>query len=199
MTAAATEYVSLLDVTREQARITQLVGTGLVLSEIGERVAAKVTGSIRVSGAGRDLLASPPQGWTRPANPYGIENGNRRRVAPEMVGEVKVRQLAPALGREQMIDLRGAGPASPLYPLADFWFVIIFDTDGDIALARQLTLHEVLSYALRSGVAGGWNYKVAVSLDLAAGADLTQQARLALRQLAPDVGGRPRRTHAYLR
>ena len=210
-----TAFTSLRDITQAQAEIHGLLQAGSTFGEIGERVAAKITGSIRVTGKERDLLCPAEGGWVRPADPTGLAAPGPQRMpyatamrswalrdqkryrdwrnAPERIGEVKCRQLDRTLDLHQTCDTRGAGPATPLFPLVDFFVFIIFDLDGDIAMARQLELAEVIDYAARSDVRGAWNYKVAISLDMTEGTDLTVPARAALRTLSPATGARARR------
>lgn len=210
-----TAFTSLRDIAQAQAEIHDLLQAGSTFGEIGERVAAKISRSVRTSGKERDLLCPVEDGWVRPANPMGLAAPGpvRRRYdeamqdwplreqqryrawrnAPSKVGEVKVRQLDRGAGRNQVLDTRGAGPATPLFPLIDFYVVIIFDLDGDIAMARRLELSEIIDHAARADIRPGWNYKLAVSCDMTAGTDLTSAARAALRSLDPTTGARARR------
>jgi hypothetical protein len=60
----------------------------------------------------------------------------------------------------------------------------ITDLDGDILMARKLELEQMVDYVASDVVRGGaWNYKIAISAAMTAGADLTEPARLAIRRL----------------
>ena len=60
--------------------------------------------------------------------------------------------------------------------------LIIFDLDGDIAMARELSLSEMVDHVASDvGRGGSWNYKAAISLNMTSGVDRTAVARQALR------------------
>lgn len=198
---------TLLDITKMQASINASLNAGNAFGEVGERVAANITGSVRISGTGRDLRRASAPGQAPRATPEGLLAGgvrgphstyvpslherDQRRYAAwlassDLIGEVKARQLDRRYPTgTQLLDTRGGGPTAPFFPLVDFYVVVIFDLDGDIAMARHLTLAEMVDYvASNVGRGGGWNYKVAIGLWMTAGTDLTMQAQTGLRTLA---------------
>jgi len=205
---AEPEFASLLDIAQAQAKINATLKAGSPFGEIAERISAEITGSVRVTGTGRDLKAAVP-GWTRPADPVGLAAPGpvRRRYAdvvgtwpdrdqrryrdwlsePAQVGEVKSRQVDrrwPPL--EQLVDTRGGGPGTPFFPLVDFYVLILFGLDGDILMARRLRLDEMVDYVASDvGRGGAWNYKVAISAVMTDGIDLTERAQSAIRHLRP--------------
>ena len=199
---------TLLDVARTHAALIRTIGGGNIFGEIGERVAAAITGTSRVSGTGRDLSGAQA-GFVRPPNPHGLlapgpvptpyaqyvetigPRDQRRfeqwRSSPERIGEVKVRQLSPRWSAHgQLADTRGGGPGTSFFPFVDFYVLMLIDLDGDIAMARELSLEEMVDY-VRSDVGrgGAWNYKAAIHLDMTHGIDLTEEARAVLRQPLP--------------
>ena len=202
----ASGCTSLLDIAQAQAKINTKLRAGNTFGEIGERISAEITGSVRVRGTGRDLKAAIP-GWTRRSEPVGLaapgpvrtpyadvvdawpERDKRRYrewlSEPAQVGEVKARQVDrrwPPL--EQLVDTRGGGPGTPFFPLVDFYVLIMFDLDGDILMARKLQLEEMVDYVASDvGRGGAWNYKIAISAAMTEGTDLTAPARAAIRSL----------------
>lgn len=201
-----TEFPSLWDVARMQAKINATLKAGNTFGEIAERVAAEITGSIRVRGTGRDLKAAVP-GWRRTAEPVGLaapgpvrtryadvvgswhDRDQRRYLEwlsePAQIGEVKARQVDRQYNPlDQLVDTRGGGPGTPFFPLVDFYVLMMFDLDGDILMARRLQLEEVVDYVASDvGRGGTWNYKVSISAAMTAGTDLTAAARSAIREL----------------
>src|SRR5258708_31627491 len=77
----------LLDLARAQADINARLKAGNTFGEIGERIAAEITGAARAPGPGRDLRADVP-GWSRPADPVGlaVPGPVRRRYADAAAG-----------------------------------------------------------------------------------------------------------------
>lgn len=65
------ELPSLLDIACAQAKINAMLGAGNVFGEIAERIAAEITGSVRITGTGRDLKVGVP-GWRRTPKPVGL-------------------------------------------------------------------------------------------------------------------------------
>lgn len=200
------EFSSLLDIARAQAKINARLEAGSTFGEIGERIAAEITGSVRIKGTGRDLKAAVP-GWRRAAEPVGLAAPGpvRTRYAdvmgswpardqrryrewlsePAQIGEVKARHVDRRYNAlEQLVDTRGGGPSTPFFPLVDFYVLIMFDLDGDILMARRLQLEEIVDYVASDvGRGGAWNYKVAISAAMTAGTNLTVPARSAIREL----------------
>ena len=199
---------TLFDVTRAQAELHDALGAGNVFGDVGERVAAAITSTGRVTGTGRDL-AGARMDFERPPNPVGLAapgpvrtpyvqhvaslpaRDQRRfqawRDSPERLGEVKVRQLDRRFEPDtQLIDTRGGGPNTAFFPFVDFYVLIIFDLNGDVAMARELSLSEMVDHvAADVGRGGSWNYKAAIGLGMTSGIDRTADARKALRnQLA---------------
>ena len=192
---SGTEFGSLLPVAQAQARINAELGGGSTFGEIGEAVAAAVTGSVRITGTGRDLK-SPVTGWRRPADPVGLDAPGAVRTPylkmvgqwpardrnryeswladPDPIGEVKSRQVSRQWPADDSSRTpAAAAPAHP-FPLFDFYVVILFDLDGDIFMARRLELQEMVDFVASDvGVGGSWNYKVAISTGIGAGTDLT--------------------------
>ena len=200
-------FGSLLDVARAQAQINAALGAGNTFSEIGEAVAAAVTGSVRVSGTGRDLKLPAPS-WRRPPNPVGLKAPGPVRTPysqvapgwpardqaryqwwlsdPDQIGEVRARQVSPQWAADQLAPTRGGGPGTPFFPLVDFVVVVLFDLDGDILMARHLDLVEMVDHVATDVAAtGSWNYKVSISTTMTVGTDLTAAAQTALRELEP--------------
>jgi hypothetical protein len=192
----------LLDVARAQAEINARLKAGNTFGEIGERIAAEITRSVRAPGPGRDLRADAP-GWRRPADPVGLAAPGpvRTRYAaaaaawhgrilqryqrwlsdPARIGEVKARQVDRSYEPlEQLVDVRGrAGPDTPFFPFVDFYVLILFDLDGDILMARQLLLDEMVDYVASDvGRGGAWNYKISIGAWMTAGADLAARAAI---------------------
>ena len=204
---------TLANIAKRQAEINKLIGAGNTFGEIGERVAAKVSGSTRISGTGNDLYRPAPAGWERPL-PVGIAAGATGfRVAPtkEILeasadpkaaaralkryeswvsspyqrGEVKTRQLDRRFSDTQLMDTRGsAGPLSSFTPLVDFYVFNIFDTSGDLRMCIEAPLAEVVEFVMSDvGRGGAWNYKVSIGLWMELGVDKTDEALDTLRSL----------------
>lgn len=207
-TASSRMGCSLLEVARAQAEINARLRAGNAFGEIGEWVAAEITGTVRFRGAGHDLMKASAPGWSRPAAPAGLDAPGPVRMPyliaakawrprifaryqawlaqPGQLGEVKARQVDRRLDPvDQLVDTRRAGPDTPFFPFVDFYVLILFGLDGDILMARHLLLDEMVRYvATDVGRGGTWNYKIAIGAGMTAGADLTGAARAALRYLA---------------
>lgn len=204
--------MTLADIAKRQADINRLIGAGNTFGEIGERVAAKVSGSTRISGTGNDLYRPAPAEWERPI-PMGIaadatgfrvaptkeilEASDAPRTAlalrryeawafgPNQRGEVKTRQLDRRFSDTQLMDTRGsAGPLSSFTPLVDFYVFNIFDTSGDLRMCIEAPLAEVVEFVMSDvGRGGAWNYKVSIGLWMEIGVDKTDEALDTLRSL----------------
>jgi hypothetical protein len=195
---------TLLDVTKAQAQIAQALNAGSVIGEVGERIAAHVTGSKRVNGKGRDLARLAPPGWVRP-QPFGLAARGSDRLrhndaastwAPAdrqrllewqansslQLGEVKARRAAQDLdGTERWpLDTRRGGNDSVFFPCVDFYVFLLFDAAGDVLMCRELTLAEVVEFAETPGRRGGsWNHRIAIHTAMVLGKDRTDAARAA--------------------
>lgn len=198
---------TLADVARRHAELIALLGAGSVFGEIGERVAASVTGSVRISGTGNDLRRPAPQGWIRPAPVAVIGDSNGAKVVPTetvlrdsrtraryqrwvatdefQLGEVKTRQLDRCyMDAVQLVDTRGGGATTAFCPLVDFYVFVIFDPSGTLRKCLEVPLPVLADYvASNVGRGGSWNYKVAIGLWTDVGIDRTDDAISALRTL----------------
>lgn len=206
---------NLADVARTQAKLNAALGAGSVLGEIGERVAARVTGSQRISGTGNDLMRPAPAGWQRPAvqGIVGTPSGATRVAAEDMIderararyakwvgrgdrqlGEVKARQLDRRYCPEsQLLDTRGGGASSQFCPFVDFYVFVVFALDGSIAKCLEVPRSDLLEYVASDvGRGGKWNYKISIGLWTDIGVDCTAAAQEAMRELkaAPESKGR---------
>lgn len=199
---------TLLDITVGQARINRNLGAGAVFGDVGERIAAHLTGSHRVSGKGRDLARRSERDWVR-EEPHGLAAPGPQLVPHRAVldtwsttdqarfhawrdrsavqlGEVKTRQARyPLDGTAQYpLDTRSGGPATPFFPLVDFYVFVLFNPDGAILMCRKLTLAEVVEHAATRNQRGGsWNYKIAIHTGMTLGEDITDAANSALETL----------------
>jgi hypothetical protein len=202
---------TLRDASTAQADLIAAIGSGSVFGEIGERVAAAVTGSSRITGTGRDLRCSSLPGVLRHPSPIGLsapgpvrtayssavpglhDREQRRyaewRSSSDLLGEVKVRQLDKRYGRDQLLDTRSGGPDRPFFPFVDFYVLMIIDLAVYIAMARVLDLPSMVDYVASDvGRGGSWNYKASIHLGMQEGIDVTAQAGQALRSLRFDWG-----------
>lgn len=215
--SSSPQFSSLYDVAHTHAELISAVGGGSIFGEVGERVAAAITGTSRVTGTGRDLSGAQV-GFERPADPIGllapgpdrtpyasyvadlpVRDQNRYqawRNNPERLGEVKVRQLDRRWdAHNQLMDTRGAGPSASFFPFVDFYVLIIIDLGGDIVMARELSLAEMVDYVASDvGRGGTWNYKAAIHLDMTSGIDHTTAAKQVLRQPLPSTSSKKRRS-----
>lgn len=205
--------LSLAKIAQRQAEIHALLGSGSVLGEIGERVAAEVCGGSRITGTGNDLMRIAPPEWNRPA-PIGIAaDTGRPEVRPTkeileekglvraltryerwtgdrgqsrvQLGEVKCRQLDRRFGDyNQLLDTRGGGPKTDFVPLVDFYVFIIFGKSGELLKCVEVPLEELIEYVKSDvGRGGAWNYKLAISLGMDLGIDNTDAAIDAMNRL----------------
>lgn len=198
-----TELNTLADVVRTQASLNAALGAGTVFGEVGERVAARVTGSQRISGTGNDLMRPAPSGWKRPAveGLVGGPGGVTRRGALDVIderaharydkwvargelqlGEVKTRQLDRRYDPEtQLLDTRSEGPTSTFCPFVDFYVFVVFGLDGLIKKCFEVSRTDLLDYVASDvGRGGRWNYKISIGLWTNVGLDHTRAAQGAL-------------------
>ncbi|MBP1137858.1 hypothetical protein JOE31_004090 [Arthrobacter sp. PvP023] len=207
------EKSCLAEIVKAQAHINELIGAGNTFGEIGERVAAKVSGSTRITGTGNDLVRQAEPGWVRPT-PLGIAAetiGPRTAPTKEILearaltnplkrsslkrydswvlgqhqlGEVKTRQMDRRFSDSQLLDTRNGGPRTDFTPLVDFYIFNIFDTTGDLRKCIEVPLGELVDYVKSDvGRGGAWNYKVCIGLWMEIGIDKTQEALEVLHSL----------------
>lgn len=192
----------LSQIARETADNQLRLEAGNIYGEIGERVAAKITGMTRTNTKGHDglIIADRQEIKARP-NLVGVEAGARNTYeklyslasAREAADyrkwladgnarvQVKTRRLDP---RYHLLDTRSGRPTDTYAPLVDLWIVILFAQDGDLVECRQATAQEWLDFvASNVGRGGAWNYKAAISHGEAIGTDRTAEARAAILSL----------------
>src|SRR5690625_2617521 len=198
-----TEFNTLADVVRTQASLNAALGAGSVFGEVGERVAARVTGSQRISGTGNDLVRPAPDGWRRPeveglvGGPSGVTRLGALDVIDERArtryekwvarnelqrGEVKTRQLDRRYNPDtQLLDTRSGGATSTFCTFVDFYVFVVFGLDGLIEKCFEISRTDLLEFVASDvGRGGSWNYKISIGLWTDIGVDHTRAAQEAM-------------------